>query len=133
MFPVRLSLTRNPKCGRGWFAEVDLKTGNLKFLNPVEGSTKGEAEFYVEEGRFYLAKEDFSSWKNSRQAYTIYLAKDGQLIPIATITYINSSKTISADNERVKETVKRAFATAESNKTRTALIEGAKVFAGEPG
>ena len=103
MFTVRLAL-----------AEVDLEAGELEFLNPME------------EGMFYPAKGDFSSW--SRQAYTIYHAKDGQLIPITTITYVNSSKSVSADDENVKVAVKRAFATAENNKTRTALIEGAKEY-----
>lgn len=130
-FEEKIVLCRNPKAAarRGWVAEVDLENEKLLFLRAIEYDRSG-GTYKFEEGKFYIILSDESSHKNSRQYYTLYLAKDKDLKEIATVAYVNRSRSFDAIDEETKKFLKKAYASSSNGKkTTTALIKTAKWYA----
>lgn len=132
-FEEEIILIGNPKVGRkGWVARVDVDAGTIDFLPRVEGS-RARATFEFEDGNFYIIARDTSSWKNSRQYYELYLAKDGELEELASISFENRARAFDAVDDDMLEVLKKAYMNAGTNKTTTALIAVAKAYAEREG
>jgi len=132
-FEETITLLSNPRVGgKGWVARVDLDAGSINFLPRVEGS-RARATFEFEEGNFYIIARDDSSWKNSRQYYELYLAKNGELEEIASINFINRARSFEAIDDELNSVMKKAYMNASTNKTTTALIAVARAYAEREG
>jgi len=130
-FELEIELVRNYKAAarKGWAARVNVEEGKLEFLRAIEYS-RHKATFEFKEGEFYIILQDMSSHKNSRQYYTLYLAKDKDLEEIASIEYENRSRNFDAIDDETKKVLKKAYTSAgKGMKTVTALVKTAQWYA----
>ena len=131
-FEKEIRLAANPKvASKYWIARVNGE--DLEFLNPLEGS-RVKGTYILKNGEFYIALENGSSWKNSRQYYMLYHAVDNDLKMIAEIDFINSRKEFIAIDDDVKEKMKE-FYRNETNgrKVINTLIKTARYYAQREG
>ena len=129
-FEKEIRLVRNHKAMRTkpWVARVDLEKSELEFLKATEYVGTYIRVYEFENNNFYIICSDNSSHKNKHVTYTLYFAKDNELKEIASIEFTNFPRFYAIDDE-VKQILKRAYNSANSNKTVTALIEVAKYYA----
>ena len=130
MFEEKIELVKNPKAMRTkpWVARVNLDSSEIEFLKPVEYKSEYTRVYEFENSNFYIVCSDYSSHKNKRVYYTLYLAADNKLLEIASIAF-TAYPSFSAIDDEAKTVLKKAYNSADNNKTTTALIEVAKWYA----
>ena len=132
-FEKEIRLAGNPKvASKYWIARL-VNGEDLEFLNPLEGS-RVKGTYILRNGEFYIALENQSSWKNSRQFYKLYYAIDNDLKMIAEIDFINSRKEFYAADDEIKEKMKEFYRNeANGRKVINTLIKTAKYYAQREG
>jgi len=130
-FIKKLRLVENPKAMRSspFIAKVNLEESKLEFLNRISGD-KYRGEYELENGQFYITREDWSSHKNARVSYTLYYAKNNELEIVASIFFGNAGYREFSGSEYISEDeVKKIYLKQTENKVVNTLIEVAKIVA----
>lgn len=103
---VGFRLVRNPRAARSkpFVAEVDLDSGELRFLRPVvpeyDRSQLIGGEYELEPGKYYIVRTDESSHKNAVTRYELYhVGKDVECLARITI----ENRTPYFSDEALKE------------------------------
>jgi len=80
----KINLVRNPKTGKGWVFNLSNDTF-MRALNPTFAKNRVVIEGYyqLENNKFYLVKEDRSSWKNNHEHYQLLAVQNNQVNVIA--------------------------------------------------
>ncbi|RLI20477.1 hypothetical protein DRO54_06225 [Candidatus Bathyarchaeota archaeon] len=130
MFEKEVCLVRNPKALRTkpWVARVDLEREDIEFLKPVEYKSTYTRIYEFDNGEFYIVCSDESSHKNKHVEYTLYMGANNELVKIASVTFTRFPA-FHAIDEEAKSILKKAYNSANNNKTVTALVETAKWYA----
>jgi len=131
MARVEIHLVSNPKVARSkpFVAEVDLESGNLKFMRAViPHYSKGvliRGEYELEPGRFYIIRSDESSHRHSVQVYRLSFFDGNELKEIATIYKTDGN--LAFRPEELKDIYAKIKTSGQNNAIVNTLIEYAKL------